>query len=87
MNIEEGRTSNGYAKINLLCKTTALNLTMWGGYFTFIVNAIKNKRTTYSTLHACFFTFQSIYCRNPRSLWQPPRRVSDTPWGRLRDFS
>ena len=34
-----------------------------------------------------FFTFQSIYCRNPRSLWQQPRRVSSTPWGLRRGFS
>ena len=51
------------------------------------INHNLNKRTTYNTLHACFFTFQSIYCRNPRSLWQQPRRVSSTPWGLRRGFS
>jgi len=40
MNIEKGKTSNGYAKVGYYCKN---NRTLaGGGYFTFIVNVIKN---------------------------------------------
>ncbi len=40
MNIEKGRTLNGYAKIKVF-KEIALTL-VGGGYFTFTVNITKN---------------------------------------------
>ena len=54
MNIQKGKTSNGYANVYTL-QNNAIALTGWR-YFTFTVNAIKNTIANNIILDMYFFT-------------------------------
>ena len=65
MIIEKGKTSNGYANNSLFSK---IALHWRGGYFTFIVNAIKNTIVKNIILSMYFFIATTSF----RSVAQPP---------------
>ncbi len=61
MNIEKGRTLNGYAKIKVF-KEIALTL-VGGGYFTFTVNITKNTIMKIIILIMYFFIITTSFRR------------------------